>query len=102
MPCQSDFEETAADRRLSNSECCVQNLRLIANEATRAACDMRTILRRHGLENELTIESRNWIKEHDAQDAIRIARETASGSRERTKQIALDKLTLEERRSLGL
>ena len=49
-------------------------LRNSANKSTRAACDMRTILRHHGLEMELTVETRQWIKIHDAADARRIAR----------------------------
>jgi hypothetical protein len=73
-----------------------------ANAATRAACDMRTILRRNKLEKELTVETRQWIAKHDAEDAKRIAEENASGLRERVKQQALDKLSLEERRVLGL
>jgi uncharacterized protein YecT (DUF1311 family) len=73
-----------------------------ADKATRAGCDMRTIIRRHNLEKELTVETRAWIKKHDAEDARRIAEENASGLREKVKQQALDKLSLEERRVLGL
>lgn len=74
----------------------------VADAATRAACDMRTILRRHKLENELTVETRLWIRQHDDEDERRIAEENEKGIRQRTKQQALDKLTLEERRVLGL
>jgi len=73
-----------------------------ADAATRAACDMRTILRRFGLEEELTKETRAWIKQHDDADAKRIKQENASGLRDKTRLRALDKLTLEERRVLGL
>jgi len=73
-----------------------------AHAATRAACDMRTILRRLKKENELTTETRRWIAQHDAEDAARIAEENAADIRQRIKQQALDKLTLEERRVLGL
>jgi len=69
---------------------------------TRTCCDMRTILRRNDLEKELTVESREWIKIHDEFDKRRIAVEEAQGERDRVKQEALDKLTLEERRVLGL
>jgi len=69
---------------------------------TRVCCDMRTILRRENLESELTVESREWITEHDEWDARRIAEENARGERARTRLAALDKLTLEERRVLGL
>jgi len=78
------------------------SLRKEANKATRAACDMRTILRRHEMEKELTVETRKWIAQHDAEDAKRIEKENAAGIRQRVKQQALDKLTLEERRVLGL
>jgi len=73
-----------------------------ADRATRAGCDMRTIIRRYNLEGELTVETRAWIKKHDREDAERIAKENAEGIRQRVKQNALDKLTLEERRVLGL
>lgn len=73
-----------------------------ADKATRAACDMRTILRRNGLEKELTKETREWIKKHDKEDAERIAEENREGIRERTRLKALNKLNLEERRVLGL
>ena len=69
---------------------------------TRVNCDMRTVLRRAGLEPELTVESREWIAEHDDWDARRIAEEEASGERERVRQAGLDKLSLDERRVLGL
>jgi len=61
---------------------------------TRVCCDMRTILRRHGLEQEVTVESREWIAEHDYWDARRVAEEDARRERERTRIAALDKLTL--------
>ena len=72
------------------------------NAATRAACDMRTILRKHKLESELCAETLLWIKRHDAADAKRIAEETAKGEREKAKRRALNKLTMDERRMLGL
>ena len=76
----------------------------LADKATRAACDMRTIIRKYGpqLETELTVETREWIKKHDEEDAKRIAKENAEGLRQRVRQKAMDKLTLEERRVLGL
>jgi hypothetical protein len=90
MPCRSDGCETSNEYEEA------------ADNATRAACDMRTILRRRGLEKELTVETRKWIKRHDKEDAERIAQENASGERERVRLAALDKLSLEERRVLGL
>lgn len=79
-----------------------EKLEKAANKATRAACDMRTILRRHGLESELTGETIKWIAKHDKEDARRVVEEEKSGERKRVKQQALDKLNLEERRVLGL
>lgn len=77
-------------------------LRRAADAATRAACDLRTILRRGGKESDLTPETRRWIAKHDDEDAKRIAKENAEGLRQRVKQQALDKLSMEERRVLGL
>ena len=73
-----------------------------ANAATRAACDLRTVLRRGGTERDLTIETRRWIQRHDKEDAERIRREEELGERERIRQEALERLSLEERRVLGL
>ena len=93
MPCRCDYMESPAEP---------SGLRKEADKATRAACDMRTIIRRANLEHELTKETRRWIKQHDDEDARRIAEENAAGIRQSTKHRALDKLTLEERRVLGL
>lgn len=72
------------------------------NILTRVSCDMRTIIRRHNLQKELTQETIRWIKQHDKEDEKRIREETENGIREKTKREALKKLTLEERRALGL
>jgi len=93
MPCRCDEPSCSCED---------SGLRIAADKATRAACDMRTILRRANLEHMLTMETRLWIAKHDEADAKRIAEENAAGIRQRTKQRALDKLTLEERRVLGL
>ena len=91
MPCYDsrDDEDRAA-------------LRISADASTRAACDMRTILRRFNLEVELTLETRAWIAQHDQFDTLRIIEEERRGIRQTVRQQALDKLSLEERRSLGL
>lgn len=73
-----------------------------ADLCARAACDMRTILRRNNLEKELTMETQMWILQHDAFDKARIEEENKSGLREQVRLQALNKLTLEERRVLGL
>jgi hypothetical protein len=91
MPCHCEYDGCDIDR-----------LQAKADSATRAACDLRTILRRGGNESDLTVETREWIFRHDAWDAQRIASENAAGTRDKVKQAALDKLTLDERRVLGL
>ena len=92
MPCMcegADREESAIVRKK-------------ADAATRAACDLRTILRRGGTESDLCEETRRWISQHDDWDRRRIEQENAAGIRQRTKEQALAKLTLDERRVLGL
>jgi hypothetical protein len=91
MPCHDSQTET--DREEAQER---------ADAATRAACDLRTILRRGGTEQDLTVVTREWIARHDAWDAKRIKIEEASGERERVRQQALNKLNLDERRALGL
>ena len=61
------------------------------NKYARICCDMRTILRREGLEKELTTETREWIKEHDKFDEERIKKENEEGERERVRINALDR-----------
>ncbi len=97
MPCRCDDWEPS-----TNTLSEVNHYKAEADSSTRAACDMRTIIRRHKLENQLTTETLNWIVKHDAADAERIEKENAAGIRQKVKQQALDKLTLEERRVLGL
>ena len=92
MPCQCDGYDNIVDR---------QRIRDL-DQATRAACDMRTILRRFNLEHALCPETLVWIKRHDAADAERIAQEEARGERKRVKREALNKLSMDERRALGL
>lgn len=97
MPCRCDYPEDetlAVEERKQNKK--------ELDRLTRVSCDMRTIIRRQLLEIELTQETRAWIKEHDAADARRIKEEQKDGERRKVKQNALNKLTLEERRVLGL
>lgn len=91
MPCRDDVDwgsDQGYKRRL--------------DMVTRAACDMRTILRRHELEGELCQETRDWIVEHDQADAARLQQAAEQKAREDAKQRGIAKLTLEERRALGL
>jgi hypothetical protein len=92
MPCDCKGMESFTEDKLRKELTAV----------TRVACDLRTILRRGGNESDLCPETRAWIAEHDAWDAERIAQEQARGERQRVKQAALDKLSLDERRVLGL
>lgn len=93
MPCRCDYD---GDSQFE--------LHQKADAATRATCDMRTMIRKYAPEvlKELTKETRKWIRQHDTEDAKRIAEENASGLREKVRRKAMDKLTLEERRVLGL
>jgi len=95
MPCQY-----YTDRELTD------NAYRALNELTRVCCDMRTILRQHNLFMELTVETRNWIKQHDEEDRKRIEADARrlreKSEREQARQSAMNKLTLEERRVLGL
>ena len=92
MPCRDPgYEEN--DRRIE-----VQKLHYV----TRAACDMRTILRRHKLEDELCEETKEWIAEHDKWDEERTQQEEEKMLKEETKRRALAKLNVDERRILGL
>ena len=95
MPCRYDGP---------NDDTFDPKLRRELDALTRVSCDLRTIVRRHApqLFNHLTEETLNWIKKHDREDEKRIAEEEARGERERVKRQALKKLTLEERRVLGL
>ena len=81
---------------------CGDNYKPEADAATRAACDLRTVLRQRGSEYDLTPETRLWIAQHDKEDAARIEAEIKADTRRKAKQAALDKLSLEERRLLGI
>ncbi len=104
MPCNGNLIDRIDQANVDRDQYATE-----ARKAGRAACDMRTILRRHDLENELCHETLQWIVEHDRTDAERIAQEEAQGKREealsereKAKQAALGKLTMDERRLLGL
>jgi hypothetical protein len=62
MPCYDGRD----DIRYVRKNCNCEPFRTEAREATRAACDMRTILRRAGLEIELTEDTKKWIAAHDS------------------------------------
>ena len=91
MPCQ--YEDPYDHYRGESDE---------LTRLTRICCDMRTILRQNKLLQELTGESMQWVVRHDKEDAARIKAEQESGERQRVKDEAMAKLSLEERRVLGL
>jgi hypothetical protein len=86
MPCQSDPYDYGPDLDL----------------LTRVCCDLRTVLRRGGTEQELSPETRIWIAKHDAEDDARIKAEEERGDRDKIRSQALKKLSQDERRALGL
>jgi len=99
MPCGGGIDGRGGPQNCDNNLfSCWEQYRLV----TRAACDMRTILRQHSLLSKTTSETQRWIRAHDAEDAKRIAKEEAEGMRQRVKLEALKKLNMEERRVLGL
>jgi len=86
MPCRYESDWEVKDR-----------LRDDNNRLTRVSCDMRTIIRRHGLEHELAPETRAWIAKHDEEDRLRIKREEEEGIRQQTLRAANAKLNSVER-----
>ena len=94
MPCGDGGPEPRGYLDIDRSES--------AARATRAACDMRTVIRSLGAEHMLCSETLEWISDHDREDAARIALAQEQVLRERAKASGLRKLSLEERRALGL
>jgi hypothetical protein len=114
MPCRdwegfdgkySDIEYNSlkADRDAAQKRC---------DLATRVACEIEKYLRDDDI-NSLSRETRNWIKKHreddekarkakETQDRIEAAREVERKRVEALQLTALEKLTHEERRALGL
>ena len=81
MPC-SDSRDWGGGESCSRKHCggTCERIKEALDQATRAGCDMRTLLRRVGLEPSLTAETREWIAMHDQQDAERIRKWLASAS----------------------
>lgn len=88
MPCSSDGYPDDRDDKL--------------NAATRAACELREALIRGWSLADLSIETRGWVAKHDMEDRIRERRDAVKNTEERIRKKALDKLTMDERRALGL
>lgn len=70
------------------------------DEATRVACNMRKILKRHGLEGELDKEARCWVESHDRIDAQHEKEERERARRRKLKRQAESKLTQEELKAI--
>lgn len=76
------------------------------HRATRAACDVFHVLRKHFPKQWLKVEkclhprTLEWLAEHDKLDARREADERAEADRQTTRRRALAKLTPKEREAL--
>src|SRR6266487_1045664 len=97
MPC-IDSRDSVNDER--------QDERLQA--ATRAACDLANAFRKTinpttwNAWQGLSPETVAWIADHDAEDLRQVAREREKVDAVRKRRAALDKLTPDERRLLGV
>ena len=97
MPCSyGDCDDTSETKKR------LTEMMKRLNWVTRSACDMRTILRRFGLEKHLAEETRDWIKEHDEADQLRIAQKKEKIWREKQRKIALGTLTDADKIVLGM
>jgi hypothetical protein len=97
MPCTYDGPPGASVVYTENPQ-----IRRDAEKATRAACEMKLLLRELNQERNLTVETRQWIAKHDKEDAKRLKVEMDKERHEQLKRDALTKLTVDERRALGL
>lgn len=71
------------------------------DKLTRMLCTVLSAYNEAGI-RKLPAEVREWWREHQALDRQRLAAEEASRQRARLKKRALDKLTPEERKALGV
>lgn len=99
MPCRCDDYPETIQPQNNQAE---KWLRKQADNATFAACEMRTVLRNNNLENKLSPRTLAWIKRHDEEDAKREREKRTEQSKADTKKSALNKLTKEEKIALGL
>jgi hypothetical protein len=93
MPCRSDYDAEDADR-----------LRVELERVTRVACELSGYIDGSRIYpiNNLSKETRNWIKEHELKDRECLKREREEADRLSMRKKALKKLTPEERRLLGI
>ena len=66
------------------------------------ACKLAKIVKAHGLMNDCDGQVRAWIHEHDAEDARRLRAEAQAAERERAIRNAKSKLSLADRKLLGI
>jgi hypothetical protein len=74
----------------------------LAQAATRAACDLATVLRSGGTLEDCSSETRKFIDRHDTIDRERLREEREKVFRDKLRKKALSKLTPEERRAIGI
>jgi hypothetical protein len=65
-------------------------------------CDLAIVLRRGGTEHDLATETKAWIQQHDEWDQKQVRAEREAMEREANRRRALEKLSPEERKALGL
>ena len=73
-----------------------------ADAATRAACEMARILRAYHKFDQLSQETRRWVKRHGRIDRERERDEKREREHSESKERALAKLSRKEREVLGL
>jgi hypothetical protein len=92
MPCRDDGP--------SEYDCDMMKRRL--DVATRVACELSHILRGNKQLDQATRETKEWIQRHDAADAKRKLEEERERQEKKVRRSALAKLTLAEKKALGL
>ena len=83
MPCRTDdCEDTSPAHR-------AEHFRRTSDAATRAACEMRKVLRDNNLIGSLSAETQGWVKKHDREDAKREQqRQRAEAEKQKREQAA--------------
>ncbi len=105
MPCRSDYDnyDDRTNARVSREDDLINEV----NRTTRFACEALTLLEKMETQPgssiaKLSEDTRKWWRKHKKSDKKRIQREEALKHIEDKKQAALNKLTPEEKKLLGL
>ena len=101
MPCSVSREEELWYETNGNFEKYgkkVTNLQL----TNAVACELADILRKHNLINSLSKMSQRWVMNHEESDRQIAKRARSEEERTRMKKAALNKLSEEDRKILGL